>query len=422
MSIQDIAGNPLPNGTVGQMIGFAEPVAAEEELTLRIYRFLIEQIRIEDAKPAGALFVKRFLEGPQQIWADTQARIFSIKDLWNISKIEDDHLQFLKNIVGWTSDLDSITDRLEPNVLRKLIAASIPLWKERGTEEALQNVVELITGARTRVWNWFDFRWVLDETESGVEHEGRDPWIINLPGPPTLDEYYSNLRVVDDGILDRTLVEELVKLMRPTSERWEISYITFLDRFIIDGDDTQWFELPTGVALPTVLNGVASLTDGVFEHAVVTLPRALDWTNYVAYWRIKGTSAMSTDAFGGVFYWTDAGNNYLVMLETVTNVVSLVKVVGGFPTQIAAVDYFALTGGPIAPGTLHGLRAQVLAEGATNRIKIYVDANEVINVTDAAHSKGSAGFFHSVGNTGVELDELELFQVPLDTTLIDINP
>lgn len=422
MAIQDLAGNPLPNGTQGQMLGFAEPVAAEEALTLRIYRFIIDQIRVEDAKPAGALFVKRFLEGPQEIWADTQARIFSIKDLWNINKIADEHLQFLKNIVGWTGNLETVTDRLDSDTLRKLIAASIPLWKERGTEDALQNVIELVTGARTRVWNWFDFRWVLDETEMGEEHEGRDPWIIDLPGPPANDEYRSNLRVVDDGNLDRTLVLELVKLMRAVSERWEISYIDFLDRFIIDGDDTQWFEVPTGFTLPTVEDGVAKLTAAADEYAVISLQRAFLWENYVSYWRIRGDSTLVTGTFGGMFYVTDVDNHYQALLNTVNNTVSLVKTVAGVPSTVASVDYFALTGGPIAPDTWYGLRVQITEEGATNRIKVFVDANEVINTTDSSHIRGSAGFAHSADAVDVELDEVELFQIPLDTVSIEINP
>ena len=36
-----------------------------------------------------------------------------------------------------TKELDVITKELEPALLRKLIGASIPLWKKRGTEDTI---------------------------------------------------------------------------------------------------------------------------------------------------------------------------------------------------------------------------------------------------------------------------------------------
>lgn len=416
MAIEDVAHNPLPLGTQGQMLGYTEPPAPEEVLTLRIYRFLIEQIRIEDAKSEGALFVKRFLEGPQSLWSDTQARIFSIKDLWDVSRIHDDHLQYLKNIVGWTPALDTITDRLDPDKLRKLIATSIPLWKQRGTEDALQSVITLVTGARTRIWNWFDFRWVLDETVMSEDHQGRDPWIIDLPGPPDVNEYTSNIRVVNDGTLDTILVEELVKLMRASGERWEISFIDFLDRFSITGDDTQWFE--SGLDVPVVEDGVAKLSDSLSqESAVVSLERALDWTNYVVYARIRSTCPGAA-TYSVLFYWLDSDNYYTLEVSTTANTLELRKVVSGSPTVLISAPY---THGILADNVFYGIRIQVADEGATNRIKVYVDADLVIDTTDSSLDRGSVGFGHSVGASGTELDEIELFQLPLNTSLIDIN-
>ena len=37
---------------------------------------------------------------------------------------------------------------------------------------------------------------------------------------------------MDDGDLDRTLVEDLVELARPMGERYEIAYVQFLDTFL----------------------------------------------------------------------------------------------------------------------------------------------------------------------------------------------
>lgn len=417
MAIEDAAHNPLPSGTQGQMLGYTEPPAPEEVLTLRIYRFLIEQIRVEDAKAEGAFFVKRFLEGPQAIWADTQGRIFSIRDLWDISRIDDAHLQYLKNIVGWTPNLNTITDRLDADKLRKLIATSIPLWKQRGTDDALQNVITLVTGARTRVWDWFTFRWVLDETEMGEEHQGRDPWIIDLPGFPNVDEYRSNLRVVDDGTLDTVLIEELVKLMRAAGERWEISFIDFLDRFLIDGDDTQWFE--SGMDVPVVEGGLAKLSNSsVGEYSLVSLERASEWTNYVVYVRMRGAATQQQDVFGVLFYWDSNQDYYAAQLDMAMNAVWLIKVTGGVWNIIALQMY---QHGVLTSNVFYGIRVQVSDEGATNRIKVYVDSDLIIDATDSDHSSGSIGFFHTADVSDVEVDEVEMFQLPMNTSTIDIN-
>lgn len=417
MAIQDIAGNPFASGSTAQMLGYTEPVASEELLALEMYRFLIDEIRIEDSKN-GHLFVKRYMEGFQEVWRTTQAKIFAIKDLWDLENIPDAFLTYLKNILGWTGKLEEITNLLDAPTLRKLLGTSAALWKQRGAEDTLQDVLELTTGSRTRVWNWFDFRWVLDETETSEEHQGRDSWIINLPGAPDYDEYKSNLRIVDDGSLDHDVVEKLTKLMRASGERWEISYIDFLDRFIIDGDDTQWFE--SGEDVPTVDSGVATLADDTTsEKAVVSLDRAYLWSDYAAYFRLRATPDASGDKFGVLFYWTDNQNYYAVEVDLLANSLALVKYVSGTPTTIVTASYAAF--GFLYPAVYYAYRIEVTDEGATNRIKVYVDGNEVINTTDSSLTQGSVGFFHAVDVAATELDEVELFQFPLETTLIDVN-
>jgi phage tail-like protein len=416
MAITDLVGNALaaPNNT-GQMIGYIEPPAAAEVLPLKMYNFLLEPIRTEDAKPEGAFFVRRFLEGPQQIWEDTQNRIFSIKNLWDLTQIPDEYLQYLKNIVGWTSSLDHITEALDYDLLRKLIGASVPLWKNRGSEDALLDVLSLVTGARNRMWNWFDFRWVLDDTQLGEEHEGRDPWIIDLPGPPTLDEYYSNLRIVDDGTLNHDLVENLCRLMRACGERIDITYIDFLDQFIIEGDDIQWTNISG--AMPTVEDGKAKVT-GAWCMTVTNRDDASSWNNYVAYWRLRQNEVAGQRAFC-VFYHTDNQNYYRLELRIDTNTVVLAKFDAGAWTVIANVAYTPW--GTLYEDVFYGLRADVQTEGATNRIKIYVDADEIINTTDDSHSGGNIGVGKTSSATGVEFDEVEMWQLPSDRKLIDIN-
>lgn len=421
MAIQDLASNPVQAGTTGQMLGFVEPPVPSEVLPLRMYRFIVESIRIEDER-RGALFLKRFLDGPQFIWADTQARIFAIKDLWDLTKIEDEFLPFLKNIVGWTSDLSDITDALDSVQLRKLIGTSIPLWRERGPEDTIIDVIQLVTAAKARIWNWFDFRWVLDETEISEEHEGRDPWIIDLPGPPASDEYRSNLRVVDDGTLDHELVVNLVKLMRASGERIDISFITFLDLFSIVGDDILFDQSETGTILPIIEDGVAKL-DGVGEQKAVVDDEVRadspDWKDYVTYWRVrgKGTATGSGGEFGGMFYWTDESNYTRAVITPFDNRVRLIQVTGGTPSTLANIDFTPF--GRLYDDTFYGIRVEVVNGG---RLVVFVDSIEIINITTpGTPTKGRLGLYAGADTDDVEFDEIEMFQVPLSTELVDIN-
>lgn len=413
MSISDIAGNPLPAAQGGQVIGFIEPPAPGEVLPLKAYRFLIQPIRDADLTD-GSLFLKRFLDGYQQVWVDTQAAIFGIEDLWSVTKIANQYLPFLKNIVGWTSELKYITDQLDAPTLRRLIAASIPLWKSRGPEDALINILRLVTTARLRLWNWFQFRWITDETGLGEEHEGTDPWMISLPGEADKDEYWSNLRIVDDGTLNRTLVEDLAKLMRAGGERIEISYIDFLDLFQTDDDNNQWLALDGNRG--TVSGGNLALTDSTKRERIITqLAASLQWTNYVATWRIKGTTQ-----FGGNFYATDASNYYAAYVDVATNKVQLSKVVTGTISPLANYDFSV--DGVLYANVWYALRVHVGPDTGGTRIRVYLDAVLMIDYLDTSSpfTVGALGFFHLTGGTA-EMDDVEMFQLPLDETLIDVN-
>jgi len=415
MAIQDLAGNPIATGAAGQMIGYIEPPAPEEVLPLDMYRFLLEPIRQEDAKREGAFFVKRYLQGPQAIWLQTQESIFNIKKLWSITECPDEFLKYLKNIVGWTNDLNYITEALSNDALRRLIAASIPLWKKRGREQALLDVLRLATGTRCRIWNWFDYRWVLDETNLGEQHEGRDPWIIELPGPPTLTEYYSTLRIVDDGSLNRELVANLVQFMRPVGERVEVAYIDFLDQFLVDDDLSQWQTLQ-GSEYLTVAEGQGQLLDtSQIESVITSRTDAFQWHDCVTYWRIK----LSGTDCGCLFYVQDASNYYFASIRPDINAIELGKKVGGTTSTIASWTPPS-PAGPILDEIWYGIRVEIVTEGATNRIKVFFDGDEIINTTDPDLSQGNIGLYHAAGSTA-KLDEIEMFQLPLDTELVDIN-
>jgi hypothetical protein len=306
MSIQDSASNALlvPDA-VGQMIGWQEPPAEQEVLHLDMYNFLINPIRQADATTGpkgGNLFVKRYLSGPQVVWDQLQRTIFATRDIWDVTRIEDRLLKYLKNIVGWTDEpyLKAITDRLTDTQLRKLIATAVPLWKSRGREEAYEQILSVVTDARMRVWNWFDLRWILDETILGEDHQGRDPWLL-----PSAAEHESDVRIVDDGNEDRALLLAMLALFRPGGERLNVYWISFLDRFLTNGDNTQWSSDTTDPL--EVEDRILSLSDDTIEEtAEVSVDGSSEWANLIAYWRLRGTGTR----WGGTFYRTDEDNHY----------------------------------------------------------------------------------------------------------------
>lgn len=147
-----------------------------------MFRFLHKPIRDLDRRE-GENFVERFLMGPQFIFEQTNKKIQNdLKTLYNPATIRADLLQYLKDQVGFTKELNNITNSLSTNDLRKLITLAVALWKQKGTEPGYINIVRLFTGKSARVFNWFDFRWIVGETQFGESQLGDDPFLISSPG------------------------------------------------------------------------------------------------------------------------------------------------------------------------------------------------------------------------------------------------
>jgi len=362
--IIDLANNTLASpGNTGQMLGFTEPTEPEEVLSLDMYRFLLDPIRQADATREGTLFVKRYLQGPQLLWQQTMSKIFALKNLMSVTKCPDELLKYLKNIVGWTSDLDYITDGLDYDALRRLIAASPELWKQRGREETIIDLLTLITGANCYMLNWFDYRWITGETIFGEIHEGNDSWIISNPGAPNYGENYSTLKIVDNGDLDKTLAQYLVNFMRAVSERIEIVYIQFFDQFLIDGDDAQW---TTTVGDDMVIaDGVAKHSATAQQTSVVSVAEAAAWERYICYWKIKSNDKIK------IMFGIDGTDYFLLEIILNSNTCNLYlysnSSLGLLTTT--TLTYTAL------PDIYYGVRIHF----ETPTIRVYIDGDLIID-------------------------------------------
>jgi len=410
-AIVDMAYNPLALPATAQMLGWTEGLAEDELLSLRIYLFLIEGIRIQDAIE-GNLFVQRYLEGPQTIWEQIHTRIQEVKTLWSITEVEDEFLQYLKNIVGWTNKLNHITDELGYDTLRRLIANSVALWKTRGTEDAIVSVLTLILGARMRSWSWFDYRWMCDETGLGHLSDGHDPWLISIDNDREM-----NVRIMDPfKTINRQLVIDLIKLMRPCGERVEITYLLLLDMFNVDGDDLQWDVSNSGGTPVSIVvdNGYGALADDTqSEEAICNIEGSSAWTQYVFSATIWGKGSN-----GLVFHYTNDNNFYAFVFDRTSKLFILYKMVAGAPT---------ILGMPAVPADFsldsdlkHTFRVQMSIDGATNKIICFIDGVPFISTSDSSLTSGACGFRHDPGGT-LYVDDVEVLGLPVESDFVDIN-
>jgi hypothetical protein len=339
--------------------------------------------------------------------------------MWSVTKSADRFLPFLKWIVGWTSELDYITNDLDAVTLRRLIAASAPFWKIRGTEDALAEILRLTTGARLRVVNWFDVRYVVGEQVLGEQHQGNDTWMLSY-GAPDYNENRMNLRIVDNGSLNRRLVRNLTKLTRPGGEHITISYLGFLDQFTTDGDSSQWTE-KVGTDTPTVIDGEMAI--GPSNSVYANVIGADSWRNYVVSVTFRGGSLVFET------YRTGDGDAYIFLVNTTDGgTVYVFKLVAGTATAIALGTTYTT---PVYNGlfvdtwlnfdseSLYTLRVSMVPEGASTRITVWLDGNRLVELLDATHNHGGIAFAGNYGSGTALVSDVELFFLPLQEDVIE---
>ena len=390
---------------------------ADKILDAKMFDFLIRAIRTQD-ELEGHGFLEKFLDGSQSVWETIQGKIFSLKKLWSVTECPDEYLTYLKRIVGWTPDIEKIINGLSDAALRRLISISVPLWKSRTTEQAIVDVLNVLVPGRSRIWNWFVLRWVLDETIFAEEHQGRDPWLLSFPDGN--QEFWSNVRVVDPGVASRTLLKDVLNLMRPAGERYEVIYLKFLDLFTIDDDWSQW-DVITGKT-PSVAGGMLVLENDhsiSLQNIVVNVVGSTSWSNYIVSARMRGRVSQAGFSFGFKFYFDPVANvGYWAGLSIGSNLLYVVKG-NGSVVLIDSFDFDTIDY-KLRDDTWYGLRVQISPEGATNRIKVYFDGVERINTTDATYSQGTVGLFREV-NIKADCDEIEVMGLPVEKDTVEIN-
>ena len=147
-----------------------------EQFEFDMFRFLHRPLRLEDVKNDN--FLELYMKGMQQVWEQTNQKIIDLQGLNDPSNCPADSLKYLKDIVGFTVELDYITSSLSETDLRKVILLGVPLWKTKGLEQGFKTIIKLFTGFDARVFTWFDYRMIVGEKAIGEEQLGEDAWVI----------------------------------------------------------------------------------------------------------------------------------------------------------------------------------------------------------------------------------------------------
>jgi hypothetical protein len=228
------------------------------------------------------------------------------------------------------------------------------------------------------------------------------------------------IRVVDDGSLNRELVRNLARVTRPSNERVDIFYTGFLDLFTTDDDKSQWTD-EEGVS--EVEGGAMILPDdAAIESTFVDLDQSLIWAEYSVTWLVKGETT-----FDLLFYRASEEDHYFVRVITAPTSsngrgdIELWERNGGVDTMIA--DAALPEGFLFSDDVNHAIRVEIVRVGATNAIKVILDAEIILTVNDATHAAGSIGIRRQTSNNGgaLTLGDIEMFFLPASVDFIGIN-
>jgi len=223
-----------------------------------------------------------------------------------------------------------------------------------------------------------------------------------------LDEYQTDVRIVDEGDLDKILIQRILNLMRPVSERINVIFIRFFDDFI---DGIGRFEILQGNASSTV-NNQMQLEPSTIVRTIVSDDD--DFRDIVLQVKANDTLAVG-GVFSVLFFVQDINNYYEYRIDTANKRTSIWKIVAGVPTQIGT--YVAAD---LVPKVSYILTITTSYNDVANNtfIKAHVDSNVTHEFVDASFNKGKFGMKTDAATT-MQIDEVEMLQLPVDVRRIE---
>jgi len=237
-----------------------------------IFRFLHRPIRRSDEDNDN--FIERFLTGSQAHWESVNQSILDVQKIIDPETCRADLLQYLKDIVGFTKELRKITDPLSESDLRKVILLAVPLWKSKGTEKGISNIIRLFTGFQARVFNWFDYRMIVGEKAIGEEQLGEDAWFISVPGidgsepvgEALLLLQFDNLDEINDGsIHQNTVITHGSPIFQPGGAHGNSDYYLFGDDFCLKVPFKDIYDFSNGLTFETYFKTNSNDTIDIFS-------------------------------------------------------------------------------------------------------------------------------------------------------------
>lgn len=216
------------------------------------------------------------------------------------------------------------------------------------------------------------------------------------------------------GVLNRTLLNYLIKTVLPISERVNIVYINFLDQFLTPLDLDQWtLSDPLLITNPSP-GGAAVVPAG--ESMIDNDNEGATWGDQTTAWKIEAVAAASIARC--LFFVTDIDNCYFAQVDYAAKNVKLFKRVATVDTQIGGT--VALPFLKIAVQDV--VRVDALAEGGDTRIRVKVDGELRIDTvaSPAAFTAGRVGFEASGGSC--QLKTVEVNVVPAEVVRTGLNP
>lgn len=216
-------------------------------------------------------------------------------------------------------------------------------------------------------------------------------------------------------VLNRDLLDFLVRQVRPFSERYDVIFVDFIDQFLSAGDLELWDTSTSGVSIPAPGGELQLIAPSAWAFPKTVI--GAEWRDQVATWKVQGPSTLVADLW---FMAISTTNGYKVEVDFGARTVELFKVVGGTPTSIGGPIYLPTA---IVPDNNLVVRVDALAEGAGTRIRVKVEGDLQIDVLDspAAFIKGKLGV--SASGTGMLKTKLvEVNTVPTEIQRIGPTP
>lgn len=342
-----------------------------------IYKTIIKPLRDAD----DTTMLQRFMVGPQAIHDQAEAQILTLPQQFNPDTVRSDLLLFLKDIVGFTNELRNITDRLTEIQIRRLIKVAVPLWNERHTPQGLINSIRLLTGRNAYYTSWFGFRTILGEVTLTEDQlvSGGDFWLIG-GSISTYDEFWSNIRLMDDGTLDPVLLLDVCQLMRPLDERFEVFLDDFLDRFdaVLDkwqNTDNLAVAAQGAIDAVTFPDTLQLFSGGELQPIIPIISAPSGHHDYNVATKFLLQSA--TSQFVARWYTTTSANGTAYELTISKQSVKLVRIIAGAATVLVAA--FNPPTVNILPQTWYALRLSIVTGTPQgNEIRILIDGNLII--------------------------------------------